>query len=593
MSKSLTEAASRMSHVNFLTLLKSTEDIEQKDKKGRTALFRAARLGRIEHVKSLLEAGADANSCDMCGERPLQTSSRYGHLECVMVLLEAGAEIDHLPLAEQSNFAETALSSAVRKQPMIARYLLKIGADPNMATPEVNRNPLGLATESGASANLIDLLIQGGADVNCPNHVGSTPLHCSAEAGNIPVIKMLLDAGASVNGVDDRGDPVLCSALLSDDGCEVDVVFALLAGSPDLSLRCGSWNMTAIELAIEFDLEEVSEILKLAGSSEPEGDDLTPGGEFHQGVEFHCQFAKKRPPTNEEIRIVNKVISEGVGLTRRFGWRSSPLHWEVLKILEKESLEATRIAYFLRGWFNKPKGKEFDDWLILMGEDVLATMSRFIREGLVLVCDRPESLCHSYTAKELKDFCQQHGLKKTGTKDDLVQRLIQHIPIESLVLELPVTTLYSLSDAGRTCLLEESHDYSEAICSLRAKIKKSIQADSMMGACRLSRDLDWLLHVNPSAVYWSHSKRAEIYLSEAMAILENFFVNDDMMVPVNARDKAEIFNTAAAAALSRDFDIGWGNLSEGVSPPRWEDEDEDEMIIDISSFCSFYGSLRE
>ena len=61
--------------------------VDARDKKGRTALFRAARLGWTSIVELLLSCGADVNLVEQSGEAPLQAAARYGHIECVKLLL--------------------------------------------------------------------------------------------------------------------------------------------------------------------------------------------------------------------------------------------------------------------------------------------------------------------------------------------------------------------------------------------------------------------------------------------------------------------------------------------------------------------------
>jgi putative DNA methylase len=49
--------------------------IEERDAKGRTALFRAARVGRLENILLLLERGAAPNAKDDTDEAPLQAAA--------------------------------------------------------------------------------------------------------------------------------------------------------------------------------------------------------------------------------------------------------------------------------------------------------------------------------------------------------------------------------------------------------------------------------------------------------------------------------------------------------------------------------------
>jgi ankyrin repeat protein len=68
-------------------LISMGADLEQKDAKGRTALFRVSRVGNLEKVNALINAGADQNVSDTTyGEAPLQRAARGGYLDCVRAL---------------------------------------------------------------------------------------------------------------------------------------------------------------------------------------------------------------------------------------------------------------------------------------------------------------------------------------------------------------------------------------------------------------------------------------------------------------------------------------------------------------------------
>ena len=138
--------------------------IEERDVKGRTALFRAARVGRLENIVLLLERGADPNAKDNTDEAPLQAAARYGYLECVRALIEAGARINDFPDPAKTEYSETALCSAVRRKfSEVAEFLLGAGADPNAAS---------------SSERL--------------------PLHEAAGSGNLPLCRALVAAGANL-----------------------------------------------------------------------------------------------------------------------------------------------------------------------------------------------------------------------------------------------------------------------------------------------------------------------------------------------------------------------------------------------------------
>src|SRR5438874_4583408 len=148
----LPEIASRSGIARIRAVLESGISVDERDKDGRTALFRTARLGKSDRVKLLLEFHANPNATDGRGEAPLQAAARYGHEGCMELLLKAGAEIDYCPDAELTDYSESALCSAVRKgHQRVVDLLLNAGASPNASTP-AKRFPLIEAASHGDAA---------------------------------------------------------------------------------------------------------------------------------------------------------------------------------------------------------------------------------------------------------------------------------------------------------------------------------------------------------------------------------------------------------------------------------------------------------
>lgn len=61
---------------------------DHRDTASQTALFYAARDGRTECVRALLESGADVNAADHLGQTALFYASRDGRVDTVAAMLE-------------------------------------------------------------------------------------------------------------------------------------------------------------------------------------------------------------------------------------------------------------------------------------------------------------------------------------------------------------------------------------------------------------------------------------------------------------------------------------------------------------------------
>lgn len=201
-----------------------------------TPLFAASQNGHLDAVNLLLERGADPSiSTNESGFSPLHISCMCNHIEVAKVLLDAGTDIDKL-----GNGDETPLFIAAENDcHEVVSMLMERGADPtltdihgfsplrqcarknlvqmvgtlldgggvriniNEANGSGNAFPLYIAAIKGRR-ELLQLLLERGADVNLANADGHTALHCSSEKGYGEVVEVLLSHGAIVDKVDNH-----------------------------------------------------------------------------------------------------------------------------------------------------------------------------------------------------------------------------------------------------------------------------------------------------------------------------------------------------------------------------------------------------
>lgn len=108
--------------------LKRAENIELRDRDGRTPLIGAAFYHRIESLKYLLDRGCDINAQDNIGFAALHAAVYTGDIEITKILLEHGADVNirdeygNTPMlrCEGDNVED------------LYRLLLKHGADPSI-----------------------------------------------------------------------------------------------------------------------------------------------------------------------------------------------------------------------------------------------------------------------------------------------------------------------------------------------------------------------------------------------------------------------------------------------------------------------------
>jgi uncharacterized protein len=229
-------------------------------KSGFNALFFAVREVRATAVQSLLKAGADVNeaaSLDKTngtsmrqGTAPLMLAVENGHFELALILLAAGAMADdqrsgytalhavtwarRTPRGDGDDGAPPPAGSGKVGSLEFVRALIKSGANVN-ARLERGSGGGGRLNTKGATPfllaaqnvdlALLKLLLELGADPKLPNADNCPPLLAAAgvgvtapgeepgtEAEALATLTWLLDQGADINAVDERGESVMHGA---------------------------------------------------------------------------------------------------------------------------------------------------------------------------------------------------------------------------------------------------------------------------------------------------------------------------------------------------------------------------------------------
>jgi ankyrin repeat protein len=305
---------------------------------GQTALMWAAAQGNADMVRLLLKHRADPNARATVREWPRRVTAEprpkdmnrggltallYAAREdcraCALALLRGGADVD---MADPDGVTPLILALINVRWDM-ARLLIDNGANidlwdfygqtPLYAAVDMNTLPVGRRVELPAEdktsgLDIIRLLLDRGANANAqlklriPHrqvaydrytepmlNIGATPLLRAAKAGDVPVLKLLLEHGALPNLANMNGDTPLMAAVgkgwvnvptrganYTEDQA-LDVYALLRAAGADVQART-NFNETALHSAALRGWHRVIRQL-IADGAQPDAEDrngLTP-----------------------------------------------------------------------------------------------------------------------------------------------------------------------------------------------------------------------------------------------------------------------------------------------------------------------------
>jgi ankyrin repeat protein len=135
----------------------------------RLTIHEAAAMGAGARIAALLDDDASAaNAWSPDGFQPLGLAAFFGRREAVELLLARGGEVN---THARHPFHVAALHAAL----------------------------------AGPLPNIARLLVDAGADVNARQQAGITPLHETAQNGDLELTQLLLDHGADPSALDDQG----------------------------------------------------------------------------------------------------------------------------------------------------------------------------------------------------------------------------------------------------------------------------------------------------------------------------------------------------------------------------------------------------
>ena len=220
---------------------------------GFNALMEAVRTGNIEIAKLLIEHNSDINIKNKDGKNMIMIACEKGNEEMFNILIENNADIN-----EKSSWGASALIYASEKGNInIMQYLIDNGIDVNGKADDNGDTPLLWAVTGQNPYEASKLLIENGANVNATNDSGVVPATILA-ASTPKVVKLLKDNGADLDTKFlDYYPPIAIAAGAGN----LEIVKALVENGADVNYYPNDINYTAIFHAIDQHNYEVAEYL--------------------------------------------------------------------------------------------------------------------------------------------------------------------------------------------------------------------------------------------------------------------------------------------------------------------------------------------
>ncbi len=247
-------------------LLSQRGDVNASDPaSGDTALIAAVVSGQMAVVEFLLEHRPNLDIKDSSGQTALYLAAAKGDaaLPIVDLLLKAGANSRLGPTGgENAGATPLHLACALHANGSI-RCLLSHKAPTDVLLP--NGSTLMHTAALGGDSLTVKLLCDAGMSIDKTDNTGRTPLHHAAIAGNAVTAKTFIERGAQVDCRDGEGETPLMKAVRNNRSAAVKILLEHGA-DPEVVVPAGDSAMNPLYTAATQGFDDVVRSLIDAGA---------------------------------------------------------------------------------------------------------------------------------------------------------------------------------------------------------------------------------------------------------------------------------------------------------------------------------------
>jgi len=170
----------------------------QSDESLNQSFLKAIYAKDLSRMEQLLKEGVDINAPIREDLPPLAEAASLGDIAVVDFLFKKGAKVEGTKAKPNAPIFFAIIKNNIE----IVKRFLDLGVSPNYAWPERNSGTLLIEATQCGQLDLVQLLVQRGADINFTGNSDYSPLYYSIIQDQFDIYKFLLSKGACLNEQD-------------------------------------------------------------------------------------------------------------------------------------------------------------------------------------------------------------------------------------------------------------------------------------------------------------------------------------------------------------------------------------------------------
>ncbi|KAK6827461.1 serine/threonine-protein kinase ripk4 [Apiospora arundinis] len=269
----------------------------------------------IRTIELLIEHGADLHDQDDFGDTPLDEALVKDYTEAAKLIIEHDNEVGfHDNLGDSTLFKAIDHSQRNRWDLTLIELMIDKGAEVTDLEYETNKSSLvHLLSYENYSKKAAKLLIEAGADVDGSDNNGNTPLIHASRANDLEIATLLINHGAYVNIVNNFGWGPLSIAQFEGNH---DMVRLLVDRGADYNHHLYWYGLTHLHVAARVGELELVRFL------------------INDGAEVNVQATKRKTPLHDavyfgQLEITKYLVNHGADIDAQTTQGKTPLYYAI------------------------------------------------------------------------------------------------------------------------------------------------------------------------------------------------------------------------------------------------------------------------